>query len=67
MYFEILTRAIVGVYLFAICMFAPESAIVSLYLLGKLGGVPILLIKLILGVLILILFSIAPNRHSHPF
>ena len=46
-------------------MFAPESAISSVCLLGYLVGVLILLIKLSLGLLRLILFIIAPNCHSH--
>ena len=65
--FENMTWDIVGVGCFDKYMFAPESAIASVYLLRELGWVPVLLIKLILGVLILILFIIAPNRHSHPF
>ena len=52
MFFGIMMWAIVGVYSFFRCMFAPQSAIASMYLLGDLGGVLILLIKLILGVLI---------------
>ena len=48
-------------------MFVPESEIASVYLPVELGGVLILLIELILGVLILILFIIALNCHSHPF
>ena len=67
MYFEIITGSIVGMAWLARCIFAPESEIASVYLLVELGGIPTLLIKLILGVLILILFIIAPNRNSHPF
>ena len=67
MYFEIMTGAIVGVACLDIYMFAPEYAIDSVCLLGELCGVPILPIKLILGVQSLILFIIAPNRHSHHF
>ena len=65
--FDIKTVAIVGVSRFAICVFAPECAIDSIYFLVELGGVPILLIKLILGGLILVLFIIGPNRHLRPF
>ena len=46
MSFDVITGAIVGVYSLDRCMFAPESAITSLCLLGELGGVPIFLIKL---------------------
>ena len=67
MFFDIITGDIVCVASFAICMFAPESVIVGVYFLGELGGVPVLLIKLILVVPILILFVIYPNRHLHPF
>ena len=49
------------------CIFTPESAMASMCLLVELGGVPILLIKPSLGVLVLILVIIAPNRHLHPF
>ena len=59
--------SIVGVASFSRCMFAPESLIYSVYFLGELGGISILLIELILGALILILFIIAPNRYLHPF
>ena len=58
---------IIDVASFSGWIFAPESAISSVYFLGELGGVPIILIKLILGVLILILFIVSPNRNSHPF
>ena len=47
-------------------MFTPESEITIIYFIGELGDVPILLIKLILGVLILVLLIITPNCHSHP-
>ena len=67
MAFDIMTGAIVGVASFSIWVFTPEFAIASMYFLGELGGVPILLNKLILDVLILILFVIAPNRHLQPF
>ena len=49
------------------CIFTPESAMASMCLLVELGGVPILLIKPSLGVLVLILVIIAPNRHLHTF
>ena len=65
--FKIMTGDIVGVAWLYICMFTHESEIDSVCLLGELVGVSILLIKLILGLLILILFIIAPNRHLHPF
>ena len=65
--FDVVTGVIVGAACLDGCMFAPESEISSVYLLGKLGGLKILFIKLILGVLILILLFIAPNRHLHPF
>ena len=67
MSFDIITVAIVGVVCLDIGMFTSASEISSMYLLGELGGVPILLIKLILGVLIVILFIIVPNLHLHPF
>ena len=63
MSFDIITEDIIGVDSLNIWMFALESAISSVYFLGELGGVPILLIKLILGVLVLILFIIYPNYH----
>ena len=65
--FDIITGAIVGVASFSTCMSTPESSIFSVYFLVELGGVPILLIKLILGVLILILLVFVPNHHLHPF
>ena len=67
MSFDIITVAIVGVVCLDIGMFTSASEISSMYLLGELGGVPILLIKLILGVQILILFIIVPNLHLQPF
>ena len=48
-------------------MFAPKYSIASVYFLGELGGFPMLLITLILGVLILMLLIISPNFHLHPF
>ena len=50
--FDTMNGYIVGVDSFDRCMFAPESAISSVYFLGELGGVLILLVKLILVVLI---------------
>ena len=64
---DINTGAILVVACFARCMFAPESAISSMLLLGGLGGSSKQFIKIILGLLILILFVVSPNRHSHPF
>ena len=52
MFFDIITGSVVCVVWLDRCKFAPEYAIASVYLLGELVGVPILLIKLILGVLI---------------
>ena len=65
--FEMMTRAIVVVDCFSRCIFAPESAIASMFLLGEFVGVPIQLIKLILMLLISILLIIASNLNSHPF
>ena len=65
--FDIITRDIVVVACFVKCIFAPESDIASMLLLGDLGGVLIKFIKIILGLLISILLIITPNRHSHPF
>ena len=48
MSFNIITGDIFGMACFSGCIFAPESAIASVYLLEELGGVPILLMKLIL-------------------
>ena len=58
---------IVVVACFARCIFAPEFAIPSVFLLGDFGGVPIKFIKLVFVLLILILLIISPNLHSHPF
>ena len=63
----IITGAIVGVACPARCIFLPESAIDSMLVLVGLGGVLIWFIKLILGLIVLILLSIAPNHHSHLF
>ena len=62
-----MTGDIVGMAWFDICLFAPDSAIASVYFLGKVSGVLMLSIKLILGVPILILFIISPNPHSYLF
>ena len=49
-----MTGSIVGADGFSGFMFAPESSNASVYCIGELSGVPILFIKLILGVLVLI-------------
>ena len=67
MLFLIITGAIVVVACFARFIFAPVSAIASVFILGELGGFPIQFIKLVLGLLIEILLIIAPNCHSHHF
>ena len=59
--------AIVVVACFYRCIFTPDSVIASVFLLGEFGGVPIQIIKLILGLLILILLIISPNSHYHTF
>ena len=64
--FDIITGAIVVVACFHGCIFAPESAIDRILLLGYFGGSPIQFVKLILGLLISILLIIAPNCHPHP-
>ena len=64
---EIMNGEIVAVDCLARCMFVPQSVMAIMCLLGELYWVPILLIKLSLGVLILILFVITHNRHSYPF
>ena len=64
---SIITGAILGVACLARCIFAPEYAIASMLLLIWLGGLLIQFIELILGLLILILLTIAPNCHSRPF
>ena len=65
--FEIITGDIVVMACFAMCIFAPESDIARMLLLGKFGGVLIQFIKLILGLIVSILIIISPNRHLHPF
>ena len=67
MLFGIMTGSIFGVASFSRWMFAPDSVIADVKFLGELGGGPNFFIKLILGVLILILFILAPNRHPHLF
>ena len=67
MYFDIINGAIVCLPCLTGCMFTTESEIASVCLLGELGEVLILLIKLTLGVIILILFIIVPHRHSYLF
>ena len=52
MSFEIMTGSIVVVACSSRYIFAPESAISSVFLLGGLCGVPIKFIKPILGLLI---------------
>ena len=65
--FGIITEGIFGAACLVRFMFAPKYAIYSVYSLGYLCGAPILLIKLILGLIILILFVISPKNHSQPF
>ena len=65
--FEIITGYIAVVACFSRYIFAPESAIYSMFLLEEFGGVPIHFIKLFLGLLISILLVITPTCHSHPF
>ena len=59
--------AVVVVDWFSKCIFASESDIARVFLLGEFGGLPIQFIKLILGLIISILSIIAPNHHLHPF
>ena len=67
MLLDIIAGEVFGVASFSRWMFSTEFAIESVYFLGELVGVPILLIKLILGVILLILFIICYSRYSHPF
>ena len=67
MLFEIVTGGIVAVAFFARWIFEPDSEISNVQFVGELGGVLILLIKLILGDLILILSIISPKPHSQIF
>ena len=46
--FDMMTMGIIGVDLFDRCMFAPDYEFAGVYFIVELGGVPILLIKLIL-------------------
>ena len=62
---SIISGAIVGVACLVRRIFAPETVIASILVLFGLGGVSIWFVKLILGLLILILLSIAPNRQLH--
>ena len=62
-----ITGAIVVVDCFTRCIFAPDSVIDSMLLLGGLGGVLIKYIKLIVGLLIPILPIIAHNPHLYTF
>ena len=52
MSFEIMTGGIVVVACFARCIFPPQSAIASVFLLEEFGRVPIQYIRLILGLLV---------------
>ena len=55
MSFKIKTGAIVVVIFFVRCIFSPDSAIASMFLLGEFGGFPIQFIKLtIYGILVTI-------------
>ena len=65
--FGIITGSIVVTACFDRYIFAPESEISIMLLPGELGGVPIQLIKIILGLLISILFIINLNPHLPPF
>ena len=65
--FEMITGYISVVACFSRYIFAPESAIYSMFLQEEFGGVPIHFIKLFLGLLLSILLVITPNCHSHPF
>ena len=65
--FDINIGSIVVVACFDRCIFAPESEIARVLILGELSGGLIKFIKLILWLLISILLIIAPNCHSHPF
>ena len=65
--FDINAGAILLVACFARCIFTPESAVAIMLLLIGLFGASIQFIKLFLGLIISILFNVAPNRHLHPF
>ena len=62
-----MTRVIVVLACFRRFIFAPESTIFNVFLIGEFGGVLIQFIKLTMGLLILILLIVAPNRHLRPF
>ena len=65
--FVIIIEAILLVACFSRCIFTPESAVAIMLLLIGLFGASIQFIKLFLGLIISILFNVAPNRHLHPF
>ena len=60
---DIITGDIVVLACFDRGIFATESVISSILLLVVLGRVLIKFIKIVLGLLILILFIVAPNHH----
>ena len=64
--YDIITVAIVVVDCFTKCIFSPEYAICSMFLLVDFCGVPIQSIKVILGLIISILLIITSNYHSRP-
>ena len=64
---SITTGAIVGVACLARCILSPEYAIDIMLVLVGLGEVSIWFIKIVLGLPILLLLTIYPNRHSQPF
>ena len=64
---SIIIGSIVWMACLARCIFSPEPAIAIMVVLVGLGGVSMWFIKLILGLLLLILLSIASNRYSRPF
>ena len=63
--FGIITESVVVVACFDRCIFAPWSSISGMFLLLGLGGLSIKYIKLILGLLILILLIVSPNRNLY--
>ena len=65
--FDISPGAIVEMDFCARWIFAPESAIDSMLLLGEFGVGPMQFLIPILGLLISILLIIIPNHHSHQF
>ena len=62
-----MTASIVVVPSFARFILAPDSEIDRVLLLGEFGGVPVIMITLSLGLLILVLIVISPNRHLQTF